>query len=100
MSFVSNTFSVDTARRRLKSSCKDSPAMMRGALVRAARRHNLHSYDSHDRALQITSDDPLMELELNEMISISFDFNFGDAQKDLLVGVQFNYDSDDSITNS
>ena len=53
-----------------------------------------------ERALQQTSEDPLLLVELNELISISFDFNFGDGQKDLLLGVHFHYKTDDSISNS
>lgn len=97
ITFVSDMFSTITSGgRRLKRSQKDSPAMMRGALMRAARRPNLHS---QHRALQ-TSSDPLFRLELDEIITLTFDFNFGDGEKDLLLGVQFLYNSDDSVTNS
>jgi hypothetical protein len=51
------------------------------------------------RALQ-TAEDPLLSLELNELISISFDFDFGGDQKDLLLGLQFHFDSGDSVSNS
>lgn len=53
----------------------------------------------HSRELQ-TNNDPLMRLELNDLISVTFDFNFGDGSKELLFGVQFHYDSDDSIADS
>lgn len=64
--------------------------------MRAVKQSNLQS---HLRSLQ-TSDQPLFALELNELTTITFDFNFGDGAKDLLLGLQFNYDSDDDLTNS
>lgn len=63
--------------------------------MRAVRQSDINSH----RELQV-SNEPLMVLELNEFISLSFDFNFGDGQKDLLFGVQFHYDSGDSLTES
>ena len=86
-------------KRRLKDSGEYSKAMMRGAFIRAARQPNLQSPDV--RALQTNNNEPLMAVDLNEFISLTFDFNFGDGQKkELLLGVQFHYYSDDSLTNS
>ena len=64
--------------------------------MRAARQPDL---STHVRVLQ-ASEEPLMRLELNDLISLSFDFNFGDGKKNLLLGVEFHYDSGDSLTNS
>ena len=64
--------------------------------MRAVRQSNL---PTHSRQLEVTSD-PLMVFHLNEFISFTFDFNFGDGQKELLLGVQFHYDSGDSLTES
>lgn len=57
------------------------------------------SLPTPDRALQAI-DEPLLAVELNELMSLSFDFNFGDGQKDLLFGVRFHYDSGDSLSDS
>ena len=55
---------------------------------------------SHVRTLQ-ASNGPLMTVELGELVSLTFDFNFGDEQsKEVLFGVQFHYYSGDSLTNS
>lgn len=64
--------------------------------MRAARQPNLQS---HFRSLQ-ADQAPLFTVELNELITITFDFNFGDGAKDLLLGLQFHYDGDDDLTNS
>lgn len=82
--------------RKLKSHQDKSPAMMRGAFMRAVRQPDLLS---HIRQLQ-TNDIPLFVLPLNELITLTFNFNFGGGQKDLLFGVQFQYDSGDDLVNS
>ena len=65
--------------------------------MRASRQPNMQS---HVRTLQ-TSNGPLMTVELGELVSLTFDFNFGDEQsKEVLFGVQFHYYSGDSLTNS
>lgn len=95
ITFVGDLFSVGTSRRRLKSSDEDSHGMKRGALMRAARQPDLQS---QVRALQ--SNDPLMRLELNDLITLTFDFNFGDGEQDLYFGVIFQYNGDESLANS
>ena len=50
------------------------------------------------RGLQ-TTNEPLMLLQLNDLVSLSFDFRF-DGSREVLFGVQFHYDSDDSISDS
>ena len=70
--------------------------MMRGALMRAVRQSNLQS---NFRVLEAI-DEPLIVIELNEMTNLTFDFNFGDGQKDLLFGVQFHYYAGDSLSDS
>ena len=64
--------------------------------MRAVRQPDL---SSHVRVLE-ASEEPLMSLELNDLISLSFDFNFGEGGKDLLLGVKFHYDSGDELTSS
>jgi hypothetical protein len=70
--------------------------MSRGAFIRAVRQPILQS---HFRSLQ-TNEAPLFVVELNELTTITFDFNFGDGAKDLLLGLQFHYYSGDDVTNS
>lgn len=82
--------------RRLSTKQERPPALMRGALMRAVRQPDLAS---QVRSLQ-SSEQPVMLVELNEAISLNFDFNFGHGQKELLLGVQFHFDSDDAISNS
>jgi hypothetical protein len=128
--FIKDLFSVgsDANKRQLMSNKQTrTPAMIRGALMRAARKPD---FKSQVRVLQFT-EEPLVTVELNDFISLrydkmpdflscttvcprifgctyisnpsislSFDFNFGDGQKDLLFGVQFQYDSGDSLSDS
>ena len=99
INFFGSTFAAESGSsgRRLKEIHRErSQVQMRGALMQAARQPNL---SSHVRVLQ-TNEEPLMRLELNDLISLSFDFNFGDGSKDLLFGIQFHYDGGDSLTNS
>ena len=70
---------------------------MRGAMMRAVRQLDTHS--SQQRELQ-TSAEPVFIIELNDYISLTFDFNFGDGQRELFFGVQFHYDCDDSLLDS
>ena len=96
INFFSDLFSVTASGRRLEETQQKSPAMMKGALMRATRQQDLQS---HVRVLE-ASEEPLIVLELNQYISVTFDFNFGDGQKTLLLGVLFHYDGGDTITNS
>ena len=52
-----------------------------------------------ERLLQ-SADAPLFLLELNEFLSIFFDFNFGGGEKELMLGLKFHFDSDDSVAAS
>ena len=101
ITFIGDSFLSLGSRRRLQSLMPmKSEAIVRGGLMRAVR--GLSSpvdKPHHTRALQ-TADDPLFVLELNELISLSFDFDFGGASKDLLLGFQFHFDSGDTVSQS
>jgi hypothetical protein len=74
--------------------------VLRGGLIQKVRSLSSPTDDkSLTRALQ-TAEDPLLSLQLNELISISFDFNFGGGQKDLLLGLQFHFDSGETVSDS
>ena len=96
ITFFNDVYSVKGNRRSLKGSNVESPAMMRGALMRAARQPDMKS---SFRALEVI-DEPLIVIKLNEMTNLTFDYNFGDGQKDLLFGVQFHYYAGDSLADS
>ena len=99
ITFFIDLFSIRTGRRGLlKQSQERSPAMMRGALMRAARQPHSHSQDFDNRELQCGA--PLLMIQLNEYITLTFDFNFGEGKKEILFGVIFEYDSGDSLSNS
>lgn len=66
--------------------------------MRAARQPPSHTHDRDNRELQCGA--PLLMIELNEYITLTFDFNFGEGNKELLFGVLFEYDSGDSLSNS
>ena len=51
------------------------------------------------RRLQTTQDEPLFELELNDLLSIYLDFNIGDGQKTLMLGLNFHFFSDESAVD-
>lgn len=64
--------------------------------MRAVRQPDLKS---HIRELQCGA--PLLMVELNDHFTFTFDFNFGEGQKDLLFGLIFSYDSDEeALTES
>ena len=55
---------------------------------------------AHARGLEII-EEPLVVIEINEFISLSVDFNFGEGQKDLLFGILCSYDSsEESLADS
>jgi hypothetical protein len=49
------------------------------------------------RFLQSSSDVPLVKLELFDVLSLSFDFNFANGKKHILWGLQFHYSPKDAI---
>lgn len=74
VTFFVDLFSIRARRRRLEQVQYQSPAMMRGALMRAIR-----DPDHASRKLQCGA--PLLMIELNEYITLTFDFNFGEGKK-------------------
>jgi hypothetical protein len=84
-------------RKLERISKKKSEAMMRGGLMRSVR--NISSALSATRVLQ-ANDSPLWVFDLDEMLSMTFDFNFGMGQKEILLGLQFHFDSGDSVSGS
>lgn len=102
---ISNIFSandeVPVRRRKLKAQPR-SQAMIRGGLMRSVRKANSppeRSISPVERLLQ-SADAPLFLLELNEFLSIFFDFNFGEGRKELMLGLKFHFDTDDSVAAS
>lgn len=63
--------------------------------MRATEQRDLHSFV---RELQCGA--PFFLIELNEQISIYFDFNFADGQKELFFGLLFSYYSGNSLRDS
>lgn len=53
---------------------------------------------SHFRELQCGA--PIFMIELNEYITLTFDYNFGAGKKDLLFGLIFRYYSGNGLTES
>lgn len=53
---------------------------------------------SHVRELQCGT--PLLIIDLNEYTTITFDYNFGSGQKDILFGLMLQYYSGDEISSS
>lgn len=60
---------------------------------------NIFSPLSVTRTLQATNN-PLWVLDLDEKTSLTFDFNFGGGQKEILLGLQFHFESGDSVSGS
>ena len=67
--------------------------------VRKANSPPERSISPVERLLQ-SADAPLFLLELNEFLSIFFDFNFGGGEKELMLGLKFHFDTDDSVAAS
>ena len=61
--------------------------------MRAVRQPEVKSH----RELQCGA--PVLIIQLNKFISLTFDYNFGAGQKDLLFGILFNYYADDESLN-
>jgi hypothetical protein len=98
--FIGHVFlgSSTNRGRKLESFFEEkSEALMRGRLMRSAR--NISSPLSSTRALQ-AANVPLFKLDLDETLSITFDFNFGTGQKEVSLGLQFHFDSGDSVSSS
>ena len=93
INFFSDLFSVTANGRRLQGSQQKSPSMMKGALVRAVRQPD-------HIARELLCGAPLFMIEINQYITLTFDYNFGDGRKDLLFGVLFTFYSDDSLSDS
>lgn len=90
-----------TDRRRLLDSSV-SPALKRGRLMRAVRSSisdPSQVVKSTQRALSST-EHPLLQFDINELASLTFDFNFGNGTNELMLGLTFNFDSDDSVSGS
>lgn len=96
ITFFRDVFLVGARRRRLEGSqTTASPAMMRGALMRAVRQP-----DPKPRERELQCGTPLLWIELTDEITITFDYNFGEGNKDLLFGLMFKYPAGDDISNS
>ena len=100
ITFFSEMFSQFTSRRKMKETQIRSPAMVRGALMRAVtQRQTQPQAFSNSRELEV-DEEPLVIIEINDFISLTFDFNFGGGRKDLLFGILFSYDSGDELADS
>ena len=93
INFFNDLFSVTANGRRLQGSQQKSPSMIKGALVRAVRQPD-------HIARELLCGAPLFMIEINQYITLTFDFNFGDGRKDLLFGVLFTFYSGDSLSDS
>lgn len=53
------------------------------------------------RTLEVdSSSDPVITFPLNALLDLTFDFNFGDGNKEILFGLHFNFDSGDEVESS
>ena len=68
---------------------------MRGALMRAVREPD---HKPRERDLQCGT--PLLWIELTDEMTLTFDYNFGEGNKDLLFGMMFKHPSGDDISTS
>jgi hypothetical protein len=88
-------------RRKLRGSLQDTPpAVKRGNLMRTVRNSLAESrgmLETSKRMLQAS--DPLFQFAINDYVVLTFDFNFGEGTKELLLGVIFNFDSGDTLSN-
>jgi len=110
--FIGNNFIMDTSmseaelapnRRRLKSGAiphhHKSEAMKRGSVMRAVRHADAPpAIISRHRHLE---EMPLITLPLfDDLLTLTFSFNFGNGQKSLSFGIDLLFDSDDTASGS
>lgn len=101
--FIGNFFTDDggegggaatSGRRRLNDnpfvSTRRSQSVKRGSIMRAVK--NSLAPQDFRRRLQVESE-PLLTLEVNNLLSLTFDFDFGGESKSLLFGALFSFDS-------
>lgn len=91
-----------STRRNLRGSLHKiiPPAIKRGNLMRTVRNSLAGPsgiLKSPNRMLQAS--DALFQFAINDYVSLTFDFNFGEGTKELLLGVIFNFDSGDTLSN-
>ena len=88
-------------RRRLKRGAvphkHKSEAMKRGSVMRAVRNIVSPREVRQRRRLEEEEEEaPLISIPLlDDLLTLTFDFNFGGEKKQLLFGVEFSFDSDD-----
>lgn len=106
LNFIGNLFTDNSnspENRRLKGGAvpyHKSEAMKRGGVMRAVRNAAAPRDLRRGRRLQ-EEEEPLFALPLlGDLLTLTFDFNFGDGQKSLLFGVDFSFDSDDTAGGS
>ena len=113
LAFIGNNFIMDNSmsetelapnRRRLKSGGAiphhhKSEAMKRGSVMRAVRHADAPpAIISRPRHLEET---PLITLPLfDNLLTLTFSFNFGNGQKSLSFGIDLLFDSDDTASGS
>jgi len=94
-------------RRRLSASTggKLFPAnrpqsVKRGNVIRAVRDAISPLASVTSRRLEASGGDPLMTVQVNELLQLSLDFNLGGGAKQLLFGAYFHFNSGDGVAQS
>ena len=104
LSFISDFFSGagTTARRKLEGGGRESnhlersQVVKRGSVMRAVR-ETMQPFVHSSRRLATST---LFELPVNDMLSLTFDYNFGDTEKIVMLGAHFDFKSGDTAVNA
>lgn len=104
LSFISDFFSGagTTARRKLERGSRESnhlersQVVKRGSVMRAVR-ETMQPFVHSSRRLATST---LFELPVNDMLSLTFDYNFGDTEKIVMLGAHFDFESGDTAVNA
>ncbi|EJK58713.1 hypothetical protein THAOC_21137, partial [Thalassiosira oceanica] len=102
-----NSNGLQSTRRRLSAStggklfpADRSQSVKRGNVVRAVRDVMSPLASITSRRLEASVVDPLLTVQVNELLQLSFDFNFGGGTKLLLFGAYFHFNSGDGAAES
>lgn len=108
MSFINRYFSRESSGGRRLQQTKAgisggrSEAVKRGGLIQALQNKSLKQPPFYNIRRLAGSEEGsgAIVFQVNDFLSLDFDFNFGSAKKELLFGAHFYFDSGDTATNA
>lgn len=97
--FIETYFEVTTASSGTKR-LSDQESVKRGSIIQEVR-NGLSPLDTPRTIEEMGSSSvPFITFAVNEFLNITLDFNFGAGNKEILFGLQFNFESGDEVGSS